>query len=142
MPYKDPEKRKAAQRKANQKWRASHQDSIKASRAAYRASPEGKAVTAAYNARPEVRARDRARDATNKERRDRRRALDMARHPERFRKAYDPNCRPFPATYDPDVGEWVRCERTLLRASDASLAAHAAAALIVIDERLAGEACR
>jgi hypothetical protein len=65
------------------------------------------------------------------------RALDRANRPQNYRKAYDPLCRPFPATYDPDVGEWVRCERTLLRAPDTSPEAHLAAALIVIDERLA-----
>jgi hypothetical protein len=74
----------------------------------------------------------------NKERRAvAQRAHDMAARPERFRKAYDPNCRPFPATLDLETGEWVRCEPTLLRAPDTSLAARVAAAIIVIEERRA-----
>jgi hypothetical protein len=65
------------------------------------------------------------------------RAWALANHPEWFRKAYDPNCRPFPATLDLVSGLWFRCERTFLPAPDKSLAAHLAAAIIVIDERLA-----
>jgi hypothetical protein len=63
------------------------------------------------------------------------RAWDMTNHPERFRKAYDPLCRPFPARLID--GEWIRCERTLLRAPDTSLAVRVAAAIIIIEERLA-----
>jgi hypothetical protein len=122
MPYKDPEKRREAARRATAKWMAANPEKVKAARAAYHASPEGKAVTAAYHASPEVRARDRA--------------LDMARRPERFRKAYDPNCRPFPARYDPSLGQWVRCKQITIPAPDKSPATHLATALIVIDERL------
>ena len=68
---------------------------------------------------------------------DRIRARKMVLRPQDFRKAYDLNCRPFPATYDPAVGEWVRCKQTFLPAPDKSPEAHLAAALIVIDERLA-----
>jgi hypothetical protein len=102
---------------------------------------------------PEQReAADKAWREANKERRaatdkawyeanaDRVRARNMIKHPEQYRKAYDPNCRPFPATLDLVSGCWVRCEQTLLRAPDTSLAAHVAAALIIIEERLAEEA--
>jgi hypothetical protein len=67
---------------------------------------------------------------------DRMRAWQMANHPERYRKAYDPNCRPFPARYTPGEG-WVRCEQTTLPAPDKSLAARLAAAIIIIEDRLA-----
>jgi hypothetical protein len=66
------------------------------------------------------------------------RDLDRANRPQNYRKAYDPN-HPYGPKQLLD-GEWVRLERsacTLLRASDTSPEAHLAAALIVIDERLA-----
>jgi hypothetical protein len=66
------------------------------------------------------------------------RAWNLANRPEQYHKAYDPN-NPYGPKQLLD-GEWVRLERsacTFLPAPDTSLAAHLAAALIVIDERLA-----
>jgi hypothetical protein len=64
------------------------------------------------------------------------RAQNMVKHPEWFRKAYDPLCRPFPATLDPVTGEWVRVKKTTIPAPDTSPEAHLAAALLIIEERL------
>jgi hypothetical protein len=110
-------------------WKEANKERVSASnRALYAANKERK------------NAASRAWYAANKEHANTvQRARDLVKRPDRYRKAYDPNCRPFPATYDPVVGEWVRCKQTTIPASDTSPEAHLAAALIVIDERLAEE---
>jgi hypothetical protein len=127
MPYADPEAAKAY-RKARVR---DPEKERERDRRRYAANPEKKCeeVRKYREAHPEKMA---VRTAAYRPRR-------MALRPELYRKAYDPNCRPFPATLDLASGEWVRCERTLLSAPGSSLAARVAAALIVIEERLAEE---
>jgi hypothetical protein len=50
LPYKDPEKRRAAGREANRRWREANPEKVKAHRAARNARPEVKAAAAAYRA--------------------------------------------------------------------------------------------
>jgi hypothetical protein len=124
-------------------WYAANKERLRTIRKAWNeANKEKRAASnkALYGANKErVNAASRAWYAANKEHANAgRRARDLINRPERFRKAYDPN-HPYGPKQLLD-GEWVRLERsecTFLRASDTSPAAHLAAALIVIDERLA-----
>jgi hypothetical protein len=119
MTHKDPEARKAYAKAWNEANKERRADNDKAYVAAHR--DERRAYEAAYY----------------EKHKDEIRANNMVNRPWMFRKAYDPNCRPFPATYDPVVGGWVRCERTLLPAPDTSLAVRVAAAITMIEEELA-----
>jgi hypothetical protein len=101
MAYKDPEAKKAydkAYRAANKgrkaawlkAWKEANKARVAACNRAWRAAN-----------REKVSAYDRTHGAAYYEaHKDERRAYNMSRHPEKYRKAYDPNRRPFPATLD------------------------------------------
>jgi hypothetical protein len=120
VPYKDPKSDEALanRRKNSLKYRAAHLEKERAKGREYETRrqrpenyPDRKATTG--------------------------RVRNMVARPEQYRKAYDPN-HPYGPKRLLD-GEWVRLapsECTFLPAPDKSPAAHLAAALIVIDERL------
>jgi hypothetical protein len=153
MPYKDPEKQREADRRwrvantektreANRRWReANPEKQREATRRWHEANPEkGREQSRRWREANLEKAREANRERVRKWREanpEKKRAYDMAKHPERYRKAYDPNVRPFPACLDLASGQWVRCEQTLLRAPDTSLAARVTAAIIIIEDRLA-----
>jgi hypothetical protein len=113
----DPE----ANRERCHKWYETHKE-------------EARAYAKAYNAahREERKAYHVAHHAAHAEQR---RAYMMTNYPEQFRAAYDPSRRPFSAAYSPTAGRWVAVDPTTIHAP--TTFTHLAAALIVLDEKLA-----
>lgn len=132
MPYNDPEKRRIWDEANREKLRETTRKSQRRRRAE---NPEA-AREYARKWRAANREKERARASKyNAKNAEARRAYNMRAHPEQYRAAYDPNCRPFPARFDPEERRWVKVEKVVAIPAPTHFTP-LDAALVVIDAKL------